>query len=48
MFITIACSAGTETDCETCDATKNRVIDSGTGKCLCDGGFYDDGSNEEC
>ena len=49
-FISLSgtCSAGTETDCLTCDSTKHRTFDDTTKKCLCDGGFYDDGENEEC
>ena len=37
-----------DTNCLTCESTNHRSHESGSGKCLCTDGYYDDTSNELC
>lgn len=34
----VTCDGGTESDCLSCDATKNFILD--TGSCICDNNYY--------
>ena len=49
-YLSLTCGGHDRDDCKSCNSTAFRIehdLDP-KGHCLCDNGYFDDGSHEEC